>query len=108
MAARLGATFLVGALGPVNFAGGLILGSQVPDGLRELAPDNLFGGLSRGIDFAAKRVGVSPSDVERLLPMGELRVVIQRPFLRTPAFLDGPFSRVSIKRHAPITIGCHG
>lgn len=78
MAARLGATFLVGALGPVNIAGNLILGSQVPEGLRELAPANLHGGLSNGIAFAAKRVGVAPADVEGLLPMAELRTVLAR------------------------------
>src|SRR5262249_53093686 len=78
MAARLGATFLVSALGPVNFAGGLILGSQVPQGLRELAPENLSGGFTRGVQLAAKRVGVRPSDVESLLPMGETRTVMAR------------------------------
>lgn len=78
MAARVGATFLVGALGPVNFAGGFILASRVPEGLHELAPDNLFGGVQHGIAQTAKRVGVGAQDVERLLPMSELRSIIAR------------------------------
>lgn len=78
MAAKLGGTFLVGANGPVNYAGQCLLSSRVADGLRELAPDNLYGGFRRGIEESAKRVGVGPGDVERLLPMEQVRGLVQR------------------------------
>jgi hypothetical protein len=78
MAAKLGTTFLVGAVGPVNYAGNCILASKVPEGLRELTPENLVGGIERGVTQAATRVGVSISDVERLLPMAELRTIAAR------------------------------
>jgi hypothetical protein len=78
MAAKLGGTFLIGAMGPVNYAGGCILSSRVADGLRELTPDSLFGGFQRGVAASAKRVGVSPREVERLLPMAEIQATVQR------------------------------
>lgn len=78
MAAKLGATFLVGAGGPVNYAGNCILASKVTEGLRELTPESLVGGLERGVSQAAARVGVSASEVERLLPMVELRTIAAR------------------------------
>jgi hypothetical protein len=78
MAVRLGATFLIGANGPVNYAGQCILSSRVADGLRELTTDSLYGGFRRGVEEAAKRVGVGPADVERLLPMAEVRALVER------------------------------
>jgi hypothetical protein len=78
MAARLGGTFLVGASGPVNYAGQCILSSRVADGLRELTPDSLYGGFRRGVEESAKRVGVGTADVERLLPMDQVRSLVNR------------------------------
>ena len=78
MAAKLGGTFLVGAGGPVNYAGQCILSSRVADGLRELTPDSLYGGFRRGVEESARRVGVSPGDVERLLPMEQVRSLVNR------------------------------
>lgn len=78
MAAKLGGTFLVCAGGPVNYAGQCILSSRVADGLRELTPDSLYGGFRRGVEESAKRVGVSPADVERLLPMEQVRGLAAR------------------------------
>jgi len=78
MAVKLGGTFLVGAGGPVNYAGQCILSSRVADGLRELTPDSLYGGFRRGVEESAKRVGVGPSDVERLLPMDQVRSLVNR------------------------------
>jgi hypothetical protein len=78
MAARLGTSFIVGALGPVNYAGACILASRVPEGLRELSSESLFGGLQLGIKQSAKRVGVGVADVERLLPMSEIRTLVAR------------------------------
>ncbi|MBK8253696.1 MAG: hypothetical protein IPK82_13645 [Polyangiaceae bacterium] len=72
MAPRLGGAFATGALGPVHYAGQLILARKPEDGLRELTPDNLAGGVSRGVLQAAQLVGVTPSDIEQLLPMAEL------------------------------------
>src|SRR4051794_34382688 len=78
MAAKLGGTFLVGASGPVNYAGQCILSSRVADGLHELTPDSLHGGFLRGIEESAKRVGVGPADVQRLLPMDQVRGLVER------------------------------
>ncbi len=78
MAAKLGGTFLVGAGGPVNYAGQCILSSRVADGLRELTPDSLHGGFRRGVEESAKRVGVGTADVERLLPMDKVRSLVSR------------------------------
>jgi hypothetical protein len=78
MAAKLGGTFLVGAGGPVNYAGQCILSSRVADGLRELTPDSLYGGFHRGVEESAKRVGVGTADVERLLPMVEVKNLVTR------------------------------
>lgn len=76
MAAKLGAILTRCALGPVSYAGGCIMASKVPDGLRELAPEGLWAGLERGIDEVAQRVGVGRMDVQSLLPMGELQVAM--------------------------------
>ena len=78
MAAKLGGTFLVGAGGPVNYAGQCILSSRVTDGLRELTPDSLYGGFRRGVEESAKRVGVGPADVESLLPMDKVKHLVSR------------------------------
>jgi hypothetical protein len=78
MATKLGAIFLRCAIGPVSYAGGCILGRRVPEGLRELAVENLEAGLRRGIFETAQRAGVRVQDVEALLPMAELRATAQR------------------------------
>lgn len=78
MAAKLGAILTRCALGPLSYAGGCIMASKVPDGLRELAPEGLWGGLERGVDEVALRVGVGRMDVQRLLPMGELQVAMNQ------------------------------
>jgi hypothetical protein len=78
MANKLGAAFLRCALGPLNYAGGCILSSNVADGLRELSVDNLHGGLERGIGEAARQVGVRAADVERLLPMDQIEAAAAR------------------------------
>jgi hypothetical protein len=78
MAPRLGGTFATGALGPVHYAGQLILARKVEEGLRELTPDNLGGGVARGVQQAAALAGVLPSDIEHLLPMAELNGMLGR------------------------------
>lgn len=78
MATKLGAIFLRCAIGPVSYAGGCILGRRVPEGLRELAIDNLDAGLRRGIFETAQRAGVRVQDVEAQLPMAEIRATAQR------------------------------
>jgi hypothetical protein len=73
MANKLGAAFLRCSLGPLNYAGGCILAGKIPEGLNELGADNLHGGFKRGVEEAAKHVGVGARDVERLLPMGDVQ-----------------------------------
>ena len=78
MAPRLGGTFAVGALGPVHYAGQCILARRVEEGLKELAADNLGGGVARGVLQAAQLVGVAAGDIERLLPLAELNAILGR------------------------------
>ena len=58
MAAKLGNSFMRCALGAVNYAGSCFQASRIADGLRELTPESLETGLRRGIDEAARSVGV--------------------------------------------------
>ncbi len=78
MVNKLGATFLRCALGPLNYAGGCIVAGQIPDGLRELSADSLHGGFKRGLDEAARQVGVGLPDVQRLLPIADVEVAAAR------------------------------
>ncbi|WP_437604480.1 hypothetical protein WMF20_24885 [Sorangium sp. So ce834] len=78
MGVKLGGAFLTCAMGPLHQAGACIQTSRVPDGLRELAPEGLLGGFQRGIEQAAKLAGVRKEDVERLLPMDDVRAAIER------------------------------
>lgn len=78
MANKLGAAFLRCSLGPLNYAGGCILSSKFVEGLNELSSDNLYGGLRRGIEETAKQAGVGVADVERLLPMNDVKAAAAR------------------------------
>ncbi len=78
MGNKLGAAFLRCALGPLHYAGGCIVAGKVADGLRELAVDSLRGGLERGVAEAAGQVGADLSDVERLLPMADIKSAAAR------------------------------
>ncbi|HVY47977.1 MAG TPA: hypothetical protein VHB21_18950, partial [Minicystis sp.] len=73
MAARLGKVLARCALGPLNYAGSLMMASRVPEALNELTPDNLHGGLVRGIVETSKMAGVRHEDVADLLPREEIR-----------------------------------
>ena len=95
MASNLAATFLRCSLGPIQYAGGCILGGRVPDGLAELSADNLYGGVKRGIAATAQQVGVPTGYVERILPAAELHDaaarldVVQRDALAAWALYAG-------------------
>jgi hypothetical protein len=78
MANDLNAAFLRSALGPVNSAGTSIQSGEVPNGLRELASENLQGGFKRGLEEAAGSVGMGLADVEELLPMTEVNMATVR------------------------------
>jgi hypothetical protein len=80
--------FATGALGPVNYAGQCILSRRPEEGLRELAVEGLRGGVARGVLQAAQRVGVSPSDIERLLPMAELDRILARLAVSQPQVIE--------------------
>jgi hypothetical protein len=69
---QLGKVLARCAFGPLNYAGSLVMASRVPEALNELTPENLHGGLVRGIDETAKLAGVRPNDVHQLLPMSEI------------------------------------
>jgi hypothetical protein len=76
MAPRIGSTLLRCALGPVNYAGSLIVSSRVQEGIKELSPESLHGGLKRGIEETAKLAGMRPQEVEAMLPVYEIRVAV--------------------------------
>jgi hypothetical protein len=78
MANNLNAAFLRCALGPVNAAGTCIQSGEVPNGLRELASENVHGAFKRGLEEAAGNVGVELADVEELLPMTEVNMATVR------------------------------
>ncbi|WP_441286075.1 hypothetical protein ACSRUE_26865 [Sorangium sp. KYC3313] len=78
MEVKLGGTFLTCAMGPLHHAGACMQARRVPEGLRELAPAGLLGGFQRGVDQAAKLAGVRREDVERLLPMADVREAMER------------------------------
>lgn len=80
--------FATGALGPVHYAGQCILARRVEDGLRELAVDNLRGGVTRGLIQAAQRVGVTPREIESVLPMPELAALLQRLAVSQPKAME--------------------
>ncbi|MEZ4302484.1 MAG: hypothetical protein R3B70_46580, partial [Polyangiaceae bacterium] len=88
MAPRLGGAFATGALGPVHYAGQLILAKRAEEGLRELSVENLRGGVARGILQASQLVGVGTSDIERLLPMHELAAMYARIATSHPRTLE--------------------
>ncbi|WP_437972350.1 hypothetical protein WMF04_25015 [Sorangium sp. So ce260] len=78
MEVKLGGTFLTCAMGPLHHAGACIQASRVPEGLQALAPEGLLGGFQRGVEQAAKLAGVRKEDVERLLPMDDVREAMER------------------------------
>ena len=88
MAPRLGGMFATGALGAVHYAGQLILAKRAEEGLNELSVDNLRGGVARGILQAAQRIGVPSSEIQRLLPMGELEQILMRIAVSQPKVLE--------------------
>src|SRR6188474_1677213 len=65
-------------MGPVSYAGQCIMSARVADGLRELAPEGLTGGFERGISEVASRSGLRKRDVEKLLPIPEVRYAAMR------------------------------
>jgi hypothetical protein len=69
---KLGHTLLACALGPVNYAGSCIMASRVQDGLQELSAESLSGGLQRGVNEVAKRVGIPSAAIDAILPQQEI------------------------------------
>jgi hypothetical protein len=78
MAVNLGEQFLNAALGPVNYAGRLIMNRKVSAGLAELTRENLMGAVDRGVVAVAKTVGVAKDDIDKLLPLPKLSELMRR------------------------------
>ena len=78
MSQKLGALFISAALGPVTYAGSCIMAQRVKDGLAELNPDSLMGGVNRGVATIADATGLPSEHIERLLPMPQLRRLAER------------------------------
>ena len=84
---RIAGVFLRAAMGPVEYAGGCIMGNKIVTGLEELAPEGLVDALRRGIADVAKLAGVARAEVEALLPMGDIGIVAQRLRVSQPRAL---------------------
>ena len=85
---RIAGVFLRAAMGPVEYAGGCIMGNKIVTGLEELAPEGLVDALRRGIGDVAKLAGVARSEVESLLPMTDMQSIAQRLRQSQPRALD--------------------
>lgn len=85
MSAKIVGTFLRAALGPVQYAAGLITANKIKAGLEELTPDPLEAALRRGIGDVAKLVGIGPSDIEGALPMAAFAAALARLRVAHPA-----------------------
>mgnify|MGYP000496769908 CR=1 FL=1 len=77
-ARRIAGVFLRAAMGPVEYAGGCILGNKIITGLEELGPDGLLGAFHRGVTDVAALAAVPRSEVEGLLPMGDVAALEAR------------------------------
>ena len=85
MSAKISGTFLRAALGPIQYAAGLVTSNKVRQGIEELSPDSLVGGLKRGIREVAALVGVDGRDIERVMPMAQVRELEERLSVSQPA-----------------------
>lgn len=75
MSQKLGAIFITAALGPVSYAGRCIMSRRVTEGLAELTPDNLLGGVERGVETVAAATSLPKRYVSDLLPMAQLHAL---------------------------------
>jgi hypothetical protein len=78
MSDKLGALFLTAAMGPMNYAGRLIMSRKVDEALVQLAKEVLMGSVELGINIVAKEAGVPSAEVARHLPTKELRTLMDR------------------------------
>lgn len=78
MSAKIVGTFLRAALGPVQFAAGLITSNKIKLGLSELLPEPLEAALRRGIADVAALTGLRSSDIEAALPMPAFAAALAR------------------------------
>ena len=85
MSAKIVGTFLRAALGPVQYAAGLITANKIKAGLEELTPDPLEAALRRGIGDVAALVGIGPRDLEAALPMAAFAEALAKLRVAHPA-----------------------
>lgn len=78
MSAKIVGTFLRAALGPVQYAAGLITSNKIKLGLTELTPEPLEAALRRGIGDVATLTGLRAADIEQALPMPEFAAALAR------------------------------
>ncbi len=84
MSAKISGTFLRAALGPIQYAAGLVSGNKVLQGVEELAPSGLVAGLKRGINEVSALAGVSANDLERAMPMALVEELAARLSVSQP------------------------
>ncbi|MBM4376175.1 MAG: hypothetical protein FJ095_13920 [Deltaproteobacteria bacterium] len=73
MARSVGEQFLHVAMSPLAMAGGSFRRGDVAQGLAELTAESLVGSVDRAIEAVAGAVGLPRGEVERVVPMAELR-----------------------------------
>jgi hypothetical protein len=84
MSAKIVGTFLRAALGPVQYAAGLIMSNKIRKGLHELSPEPLEAALRRGISDVARLVALAPADIEAELPMAAFGQALARMRIAHP------------------------
>lgn len=78
MPRSIGDQFLHVAMGPLAMAGASFRRGDVTQGLAELSGESLVGSVQRAVDAVARTVGLPRTEVERLLPAGEMDALVGR------------------------------
>jgi hypothetical protein len=78
MSAKISGTFLRAALGPLQYAAGLVSSNKVLQGIEELGAPGLLGGLKRGISEVGDLVGLPATDIEAAMPVAQMAELAAR------------------------------
>ena len=76
--------FLRAALGPIQYAAGLITANKVVKGIEELAAEPLESAVKRGIGDVAKLVGLPRAEIEAALPTADFAAAARQIAVTQP------------------------
>ncbi len=88
MSAKISGTFLRAALGPIQYAAGLVTSNKVLQGIEELGAAGLHASLKRGLSEVSALVGIPVGDVERMMPFDQIEEVARRLEQSQPAAIQ--------------------